>query len=95
MERYQSKSVYVKMLDCGALPASGVKELETGITGTGVNIIHVAVRIRNGDARAMLPLLGAYTAKGWVGVSGTKLQFTVTEDLSEWNALATLKYTKD
>lgn len=86
-ERYQGKPVYVKVVDCGNLPASGLKNIAHGIANC--KPIHVYGEMSNGNT---LPYAtGTYF---YISADGDYIQIYVTGDLTSQTAKATIKYTK-
>lgn len=86
-ERYLGKPVYVKVVDCGNLPASGLKNITHGIANC--KPIYVYGEMSNGNT---LP----YTVGATYSISadGAYIQIYVTGDLSQHTVKATIKYTK-
>lgn len=86
-ERYLGKPVYVKVVDCGNLPASGLKNIAHGIANC--KPIHVYGEMSNGNT---LPYTtGTYF---YISADGDYIQIYVTGNLSGQTAKATIKYTK-
>ena len=86
-ERYLGKPVYVKVVDCGNLPASGLKNIAHGIANC--KPIHVYGEMSNGNT---LPY--ATGTNFYISADGNYIQIYVTDDLSGQTAKATIKYTK-
>lgn len=86
-ERYLGKPVYVKVVDCGNLPASGLKNIAHGIANC--KPIHVYGEMSNGNT---LPY--ATGTNFYISADGDYIQIYVTGDLSGQTAKATIKYTK-
>lgn len=86
-ERYLGKPVYVKVVNCGNLPASGLKNIAHGIANC--KPICVYGEMSNGNT---LP----YTVGTAYSISadGAYIQIYVTGDLSQHTVKATIKYTK-
>lgn len=87
IERYLGKPVYVKVVDCGNLPASGLKNIAHGIANC--KPIHVYGEMSNGNT---LPY--AVGTSYYISADGTYIQIYVTGDLSNQTVKATIKYTK-
>ena len=86
-ERYLGKPVYVKVVDCGNLPASGLKNIAHGIANC--KPIYVYGEMSNGNT---LPY--AVGTSYYISADGTYIQIYVTGDLSNQTVKATIKYTK-
>lgn len=86
-ERYLGKPVYVKVVDCGNLPASGLKSIAHGIANC--KPIYVYGEMSNGNT---LPY--AVGTSYYISADGTYIQIYVTGDLSNQTVKATIKYTK-
>lgn len=86
-ERYLDKPVYVKVVDCGNLPASGIKNIAHGIANC--KPIYVYGEMSNGNT---LPY--AVGTSYYISADGTYIQIYVTGDLSNQTVKATIKYTK-
>ena len=86
-ERYLDKPVYVKVVDCGNLPASGLKNIAHGIANC--KPIYVYGEMSNGNT---LPY--AVGTSYYISADGTYIQIYVTGDLSNQTVKATIKYTK-
>lgn len=86
-ERYLGKPVYVKVVDCGNLPASGLKNIAHGIANC--KPIHVYGEMSNGNT---LPY--AVGTNYYISADGSYIQIYVTGDLSNQTVKATIKYTK-
>lgn len=86
-ERYLGKPVYVKVVDCGNLPASGLKNIAHGIANC--KPIHVYGEMSNGNT---LPYTVGTTYS--ISADGTYIQIYVTGDFSQHTVKATIKYTK-
>lgn len=86
-ERYLGKPVYVKVVDCGNLPASGLKNIAHGIANC--KPIHVYGEMSNGNT---LPY--AVGTNYYISADGGCIQIYVTGDLSDQTVKATIKYTK-
>lgn len=86
-ERYLGKPVYVKVVDCGNLPASGLKNIAHGIANC--KPIHVYGEMSNGNT---LPY--AVGNNYYISADGDYIQIYVTGDLSDQTVKATIKYTK-
>jgi hypothetical protein len=86
-KRYLGKPVYVKVVDCGNLPASGLKNIAHGIANC--KPIHVYGEMSNGNT---LPY--AVGTSYYISADGTYIQIYVTGDLSNQTVKATIKYTK-
>ena len=86
-ERYLGKPVYVKVVDCGNLPASGLKNIAHGIANC--KPIYVYGEMSNGNT---LPY--AVGTSYYISSDGTYIQIYVTGDLSNQTVKATIKYTK-
>ncbi len=86
-ERYLGKPVYVKVVDCGNLPASGLKNIAHGIANC--KPIHIYGEMSNGNT---LPY--AVGTNYYISADGGYIQIYVTGDLSNQTAKATIKYTK-
>lgn len=86
-ERYLGKPVYVKVVDCGNLPASGLKNIAHGIANC--KPIHVYGEMSNGNT---LPY--AVGTNYYISADGGYIQIYVTGDLSDQTVKATIKYTK-
>lgn len=86
-ERYLGKPVYVKVVDCGNLPASGLKNIAHGIANC--KPIHIYGEMSNGNT---LPY--AVETNYYISADGGYIQIYVTGDLSDQTVKATIKYTK-
>lgn len=86
-ERYLGKPVYVKVVDCGNLPASGLKNIAHGIANC--KPIYVYGEMSNGNT---LPYTVGPTYS--ISADGIYIQIYVTDDFSQLTAKATIKYTK-
>lgn len=86
-ERYLGKPVYVKVVDCGNLPASGLKNIAHGIANC--KPIYVYGEMSNGNT---LPYTVGPTYS--ISADGIYIQIYVTDDFSQHTAKATIKYTK-
>ena len=86
-ERYLGKPVYVKVVDCGNLPASGLKNIAHGIANC--KPIYVYGEMSNGNT---LPYTVGPTYS--ISADGIHIQIYVTDDFSQLTAKATIKYTK-
>lgn len=86
-ERYLGKPVYVKVVDCGNLPASGLKKIAHGIANC--KPIHIYGEMSNGNT---LPY--AVETNYYISADGGYIQIYVTGDLSDQTVKATIKYTK-
>lgn len=86
-ERYLGKPVYVKVVDCGNLPASGLKNIAHGIANC--KPIHVYGEMSNGNT---LPYTVGTTYS--ISADGIYIQIYVTGDFSQHTVKATIKYTK-
>lgn len=86
-ERYLGKPVYVKVVDCGNLPASGLKNIAHGIANC--KPIHVYGEMSNGNT---LPY--AVGTNYYISADRGYIQIYVTGDLSDQTVKATIKYTK-
>lgn len=86
-ERYLGKPVYVKVVDCGNLPASGLKNIAHGIANC--KPIYVYGEMSNGNT---LPYTVGTTYS--ISADGIDIQIYVTGDFSSHTVKATIKYTK-
>lgn len=86
-ERYLGKPVYVKVVDCGNLPASGLKNITHGIANC--KPIYVYGEMSNGNT---LPYTVGTTYS--ISADGAYIQIYVTGDFSQYTVKATIKYTK-
>lgn len=86
-ERYLGKPVYVKVVDCGNLPASGLKNITHGIANC--KPIYVYGEMSNGNT---LPYTVGTTYS--ISADGAYIQIYVTGDFSQHTVKATIKYTK-
>lgn len=86
-ERYLGKPVYVKVVDCGNLPASGLKNIAHGIANC--KPIYVYGEMSNGNT---LPY--ATETNFYISADENYIQIYVTADFSGITVKATIKYTK-
>lgn len=87
-ERYLGKPVYVKAVDCGAMPNKTTKQIEHGVSGCQPFCAY-------GYAKSVsnyytLPLLDVV----YINANHTKIQIKTTDDYSAWTGIITIKYTK-
>lgn len=97
-ERWMDKPVYVKAVDCGTLPNNGSKTVSTGSNGYFRPVKIEARRpIVGGDEQEVqkLPIISGndVLADGFMYGSGVRI--VTTSDMSDYTAIATVKYTKN
>lgn len=95
-ERWQNSEVYVKAVDCGSLPNTDLKAISTGIPAAQVVSFQVSVLSASGG-RHMLPLVSSdftVQARAVILTSGV-LQIKTSIDMSEYTAIAVIKYVKE
>ena len=98
-ERWNGKPVYVKMVDFGALPASGTKSKT--LVSSAVDIIDWRLNLISGTgANHTIPWLASSTFEGKIRAailsgSSRTLQISVAEDMSAYTATTVIKYIKE
>ena len=98
-ERWQNNAVYVKAVDCGSLPNATLKAISTGIPASEdgeVVSFQVNVTSTSGGRHAMPLVSSDFTvqARAVILTSGV-LQIKTSIDMSEYTAIAVIKYTKN
>lgn len=86
--RYQGKPVYVKAVDCGAMPNKTTKQIEHGVSGCQPFCAYGYAK--SGSNYYTLPLLDVI----YINANHTKIQIKTTGDYSAWTGIITIKYTK-
>ena len=94
-ERYLGKPVYVKAVDCGAMPASTSKKVEHGIENISA-IISCTGYFTTGNDSVSLPYArGTVTNVGSIWASKTSIVVWVdNSSYTNCNAYGIIKYTK-
>lgn len=91
-ERYFGKPVYVKLVDFGALPNAGLKQVAHGVTNVAFAVVDLSRSIAGSSYNNLFPLntniSGVDTSDGYINIR-------TLIDLSRINAIICLKYTKD
>lgn len=97
MERYLGKPVYVKLVDCGAMPNSTVKTVHGGISN-GESLVDICGEYYNSTTSVSLPYTsgGSTIAKCSAYISSGDCTITLwaENDESAQNARVLIKYTK-
>ena len=92
-ERYLGKPVYVKVVDCGACPASGYKDIEYGTNGTVLPIRCEGTW--NYAGRSTIPFEATNEDQLHIGALGNRIRVkTGGKDFSGFTCTATVWYTK-
>lgn len=98
-ERYQGKTVYAKLVNFGALPASGSRSVALASVSTSSGIVSIdGIAITDGGSAIPFPMIdtsnGTIIANALVSNNGS-LTVYVYKDLSAYTAKFLVKYTKD
>lgn len=89
-ERYLGKPVYVKLVDLGAFPASGTKDVSIGVTTASIHEVRGFT-----SNKVTVPWHRSETDWADLGtVFGYKVRMAVGKDLSSLTVTAFVKYTK-
>ncbi|MBE5777377.1 MAG: hypothetical protein E7326_07735 [Clostridiales bacterium] len=94
-ERWKGQPVYVKLVDCKGMPASGVKNVSIGTTAE--HVMDFKVRLASGShALHVIPWTDTSFAVKMrvVLLSDGNLQFNANADMSAYTATAFVKYIK-
>lgn len=94
-ERYLDKPVYVKAVDCGAMPASTYKAVAHGIENVSA-IVSCTGYFTNGNDPVSLPYArGTITNVGSIWASKVNIVvWADNSDYTDYNAYGIIKYTK-
>lgn len=94
-ERYEGKSVYVKLIDFGNLPNASEKSVPTGIDGRKAFDMKFDIHMSNGQLTCFPYVSTAFESitRAYLEAGGDLVILTKT-DLSAYTAKVTVKYTK-
>ncbi len=96
-ERYLNKSVYTKLLDCGALPNATYKDVSAGVTMTNIVSLNIVATDADNNWRYQLPYIAPNGDSRCVAnVVGYSVRiYAINYDMSGYTGKAVIKYTKD
>ena len=91
-ERYNGKPVYVKLVDFGALPNAGLKQVAHGVNNVSFAVVDLSRSIAGSSYNNLFPL---NTNISGVDLSDGYINIRTLIDLSSYNAIICLKYAKN
>ena len=91
-ERYWGKPVYVKLVDFGALPNAGLKQVAHGLTNVSFAVVDLSLSIAGSGYNNLFPLNLNISS---IDASDGYINIRTLIDLSRYNAMICLKYAKN
>lgn len=97
IERFNSKVVYVMLIDCGTLPNTTNKTVSTKIPGTANIVSATGIAIAGTGGAEPMPCISAngMVECAFFVTAGRNISINTFTDMSTYTGYVTVKYTKD